>query len=184
MADGTRRAGGPDIGVPIDGAPVIRHARAPVGDRLSELALRSKAHWGYSDEFLDACRDELVYDDRYLDAHEVFVIEVGDRIVGFCSLESLGDGKIELGGLFVEPGFIGTGLGRTLMRHALAAARASGARVMVIHGDPNARYFYEASGAVEVGRVPSGSIPGRTLPLFEIDLRPGRPSEDRQTPDR
>ena len=105
----------------------------------------------------------------------MFVVEVCDRVVGFCTLESLEDARVELGGLFVEPGFIGTGLGRALMRHALAAARASGARIMVIHGDPNARAFYEASGAVEVGRVPSGSIPGRTLPLFEIDLGTIRP---------
>ena len=41
---------------------------------------------------------------------------------------------------------------------------------MVIHGDPHAAAFYEASGAVEIGRVESQSIPGRLLPLYEIDL--------------
>lgn len=166
-------------GARADEAPIIRDARAPDAERLSGLAMRSKAHWGYPDEFLAACRGELTYDERYLAAHRAFVVEAGDRIAGFCTLESLDHGRVELGGLFVEPEFIGTGLGRALMRHALSAARESGARIMVIHGDPNARPFYEASGAVEVGRVPSGSIPGRMLPVFEIDLQTDSPREDR-----
>jgi GNAT superfamily N-acetyltransferase len=169
---------GSSPGARIDETPIVRDARATDGEVLSRLAMRSKAHWGYPDEFLAACRGELTYDERYLAAHRVFIVEVGGRVAGFCTLESLDDDRVELGGLFVEPGFIGTGLGRALMRHALAAARAAGARIMVIHGDPNARPFYEASGAVEVGRVPSASVPGRTLPMFEIDLRANRPIED------
>ena len=178
MADTANPGDGSTPGARTDETPIVRDAHATDGEVLSVLAMRSKAHWGYPDEFLAACREELTYDERYLAAHRVFVVEVGDRVAGFCTLESLEDAKVELGGLFVEPGFIGTGLGRTLMRHALAAARASGARIMVIHGDPNARSFYEASGAVVVGRVPSGSIPGRTLPTFEIDLQTNRPIED------
>ena len=148
MADTANPGDGSTPGARTDETPIVRDAHATDGEVLSVLAMRSKAHWGYPDEFLAACREELTYDERYL------------------------------GGLFVEPAFIGTGLGRALMRHALAAARASGARTMVIHGDPNAGPFYEASGAVVVGRVPSGSIPGRTLPTFEIDLQTNRPIED------
>jgi GNAT superfamily N-acetyltransferase len=136
--------------------------------------MRSKAHWGYPDEFMEACRAELTYDSGYLAVHEVYVVEVGDHVAGFCSLERLDDERVELGGLFVEPALIGTGLGRALMQRALVAARAAGARSMVIHGDPHAAAFYEAAGAVDVGRVASNSIPGRFLPLYEIDLREER----------
>ena len=34
---------------------------------LSALALRSKAHWGYSKEFLKSCENELTYDPVQLD---------------------------------------------------------------------------------------------------------------------
>jgi hypothetical protein len=41
-----------------------RHIRPASPDEaalISSLAIRSKGHWGYSAEFLDACRDELTY---------------------------------------------------------------------------------------------------------------------------
>lgn len=41
---------------------------------------------------------------------------------------------------------------------------------MTIKCDPNAAGFYPAAGAKLVGERASGSIPGRDLPLFEIDL--------------
>lgn len=154
--------------------PVVRAALPADADVLTALAVRSKAHWGYPDEFMEACRAELTYDSGYLAAHEVYVVEVGDHVAGFCSLERLDDERVELGGLFVEPEFIGTGLGRALMRRALVAARDAGAHTMVIHGDPHAAAFYEASGAAQVGKVASCSIPGRFLPLYEIDLRGDR----------
>jgi hypothetical protein len=45
---------------------LIRSARATEADILTDLALRSKAHWGYDADFLEACRDELT-----VAAHEV-----------------------------------------------------------------------------------------------------------------
>lgn len=148
----------------------LRHADPSEAGLLTALALRSKAHWGYPDEFMAACRKELTYDGRYLSSHEVFVIETGGSVEGFCTLESLDGGDVELGGLFVEPRSIGKGLGRALLRHAIAAARGAGVRRMVVHTDPHAKDFYLACGAVEKGSVPSASIPGRDLPLLEIDL--------------
>ena len=37
----------------------IRLARLDEAEQLTQLALRSKASWGYSEEFMAACRDEL-----------------------------------------------------------------------------------------------------------------------------
>lgn len=41
---------------------LIRLARVTEAEILSDLALRSKAHWGYDAEFIEACRDELTVD--------------------------------------------------------------------------------------------------------------------------
>ena len=41
---------------------LFRIARADEHEEMSSLALRSKSHWGYSAEFLQACRAELTYD--------------------------------------------------------------------------------------------------------------------------
>lgn len=65
---------------------------------------------------------------------------------------------------------IGRGLGRTLIEHAKEKATDLGIRQLVIQGDANAEAFYKAAGGVRDGQRESGSIPGRFLPVFRIDL--------------
>ena len=148
----------------------IRRARAYEGSRLSEIALRAKAHWGYSVEFMEACRAELTVSADDLAAGAAFVVERDNRVVGFHLLERISDAAIELGHLFVEPEALGTGLGRALLDHACARASEVGCRVLVIQSDPNAEGFYRALGARRVGERESASIPGRQLPLLELPL--------------
>jgi hypothetical protein len=39
-----------------------------------------------------------------------------------------------------------------------------------IEADPNAVGFYRAMGAEQIGEAPSGSVPGRSLPLLAFKL--------------
>jgi hypothetical protein len=105
----------------------IREAFPDEARLLSDLALRSKAHWGYSQDFLDSCRPELTVDPAQIgsDDYQYFATVDEDVIIGFYALEHLDDGY-ELEALFVEPAHIGT--------------------------------------------RESASIPGRYLPLFEIEI--------------
>lgn len=136
---------------------------------LTGLVLRSKAYWGYDAEFMAACRDELTIAPGEVVARRVVVAEVGRRVVGVASLE--GDPPVgEVGLLFVEPDAIGAGVGRDLYHHVLATARASGFTRLRIEADPNAVSFYRAMGARAAGGGPSGSVPGRGLPVFAVDL--------------
>ena len=41
---------------------------------------------------------------------------------------------------------------------------------MTILADPNAAAFYQRMGARFLQDAPSDAIPGRTLPLYELDL--------------
>jgi GNAT superfamily N-acetyltransferase len=150
--------------------PVIRRARPLEAPLLSDLALRSKAHWGYTREFLDACRDELRVSAEDLEAHPTFVLESDDRLLGFYTLEHISPDAVELGHLFVEPDAIGAGLGLALVAHARDEARQRGYRKIVIQADPHAEGFYRAIGARKVGTRASSSIPGRELPLLEVSL--------------
>lgn len=149
----------------------IRHARPEDAPALTALALRSKAHWGYPQEFMEACRAELTYDEAYLSTHTVYVLEAGGRLTGFYSLERLSAEELEMGALFVEPEEIGHGYGRLLVEQALEAAREMGASTVVIQGDPHARGFYLAMGATLGGQAESGSIPGRMLPVFHLPVK-------------
>lgn len=144
-------------------AVTLRAARPDEASLLSELALRSKAHWGYDEAFLRACRDELTLRPEELSAQRATVAHVGDRVVGFYALAGQPpDGELTC--LFVEPDHIGTGVGHRLWQHAVATARAQGFERFAIESDPFAEAFYLRMGSVRIGSAPSGSIPGRLLP--------------------
>src|SRR6478736_5346151 len=104
-------------------ATVLRPARAGDEAELTELALRSKGHWGYSAEFLEACRPELTVRPGQLP--DILVADVGGVAAGFRMLTVDGD-RGELEALFVDPPFIGSGVGRQLMEEVLATATARG----------------------------------------------------------
>ena len=147
---------------------MLRPGRIDDCAALSRLALRSKAVWGYSREFLAQCAPELTVSPEHLP--HLFVIECGAQPVAFHALSQAAQQSAELEFLFVDPQHLRQGHGRTLLAHARRHARqALGAALIVIQGDPHADAFYRAAGARLVGERTSGSIPGRVLPLYELD---------------
>ena len=157
---------------------VVRAARPDEAQELSALALRSKGWWGYSASFLRACEAELTLTEA--DAARCVVIEVDGVVAGFHLLSASrgragvdGDGSAvgELDMLFVDPPFIGAGVGRILFEDARRRAAAAGWARLQIEADPHSRTFYERLGAVQVGERLCRSIPGNSLPLFELTLR-------------
>lgn len=148
----------------------VRRALPEEAAALSALAFRSKAHWGYSDDFMQACRAELTLSPRDIEAHPTFVAESCDEVVGFCNLERLSNDEVELGYLFVEPAAIRRGHGRRLLEHAVQQAVRLGFRRLIIQGDPHAEAFYRMAGGEQIGFRASASVPGRDLPMFRIDL--------------
>lgn len=147
----------------------FRTARADEAPLLSDLALRSKGHWGYSPEFLESCRAELTYSPQLCASGTVVVAERAHQVLGFYRLIA-DEPEFGLESLFVDPPAIGTGVGRALLGRALREAEALGAQAVSLVADPNAEPFYASQGAVRTGEVPSASIPGRMLPLMRFDL--------------
>ncbi|KND28808.1 GCN5 family acetyltransferase [Streptomyces europaeiscabiei] len=147
----------------------IRAGEAAEAAALTELALRSKDHWEYDAEFLAACREELTVRPADVAARRTAVAEEDGRILGFTTLDGEPP-RGALGMMFVEPDAIGRGVGRRLFAHTMDEARRLGFTRLTIDADPNAEPFYRAMGAVRIGATPSGSIPGRELPLLEVAL--------------
>lgn len=133
------------------------------------MALRSKAVWGYDVAFMDACKAELTLTSADLRDTHLQVAEDGEGIIGFVQVE-IGGAVADLAKLFIEPARLRTGAGRRLFDWAVETARARGATRMTIEADPGAAPFYRRMGARDLGTAPSGSIPGRRLPLLEMTL--------------
>lgn len=147
----------------------FRPATSAEAEPLSELALRSKAHWGYAPDFLEVCRAELTIDSSQIATSRIIVADHLGRVVGFYSL--LGEPPVgELGHFFVEPSWMGRGVGRSLWCHMSTAASTLGFNRIRIESDPGATPFYEAMGAQRIGSVQSGSVEGRRLPLLNYPV--------------
>ena len=136
---------------------------------LSALCLRSKAVWGYGNDFMDACRGELTIEPYELQSSSIAVAEANGKIVGVAQLQVTGS-EADLLKLFVDPTMLRGGVGMRLFHWATSEATALGAHRMVIEADPDAAPFYRRMGAKDCGFAPSGSIPGRMLPKLVTEL--------------
>jgi GNAT superfamily N-acetyltransferase len=147
----------------------VRDARPDECAALTALALASKAHWGYDDAFMTACRAELTLEPADLQRARVRVADRGGVIVGFAGVALAPEPELEW--LFVAPDAMGAGVGRLLLDDVSRLARAAGVQRLRIESDPHAEAFYVGLGARRIGHAASASVPGRVLPLLTLDVR-------------
>jgi GNAT superfamily N-acetyltransferase len=154
------------------GQITIRPALTSEADALSALCFRSKAYWGYDDDFMERVRGELTITPQQIETGRVLAAVGEDgRLLGMASVAPLPqEGEYDLVHMFVDVGVMNIGAGRALFFAAAARARAKGATRLVIAAEPNAVEFYRRMGALDAGQVPSDSLPGRLLPLLHYEL--------------
>jgi GNAT superfamily N-acetyltransferase len=121
---------------------------------------------------MHACQQELTVTPEAIDATDAHyrVAVKQTELVGFYSLEGQSGDRIALSSMFIDPQYIGKGIGRQLMERALTHAAQLGSSILTIQSDPNASAFYQAAGAELCGESESDSIPGRMLPMLQIRL--------------
>ena len=142
----------------------MRVARAADVERLRELTFESKAHWGYDRDFVRRWTDGL----GFPTGCERWVAEEDGMIVAWAGLTPPRDGVAILDHLWVDPAWIGRGLGTRLFRLAAERARELGAERMEWGAEPNAAGFYEKAG----GRFLRDHVSewGRITPWMGLDL--------------
>lgn len=148
--------------------PVIRPARIDEAPVLHDLTQRSVMHWGYPPEFLDWEPESIAVTPEFLREAISAVMEIDGEVTGYYSLVQKSE-RLFLDKLFVDPTWIGTGLGKRLWLHAVAKARAMGATTLHIDADPNAAPFYAAMGARHTGEIEM-DWPDWSLQVFEFPL--------------
>jgi GNAT superfamily N-acetyltransferase len=145
----------------------IRRGSAGEGARLKEIAIASKGHWGYPPARVREWADGGDFERATLERLALFVAESGGRTIAWASVESRG-AVAWLADLWVEPAWIGKGVGSQLFRRAAEHARVTGARALEWEAEPNALGFYERMGGRYVRD--STSEWGRTLSVMGVDL--------------
>ncbi len=147
----------------------IRYAQKGEAVAITDLKMISKASNGYTQAFMDACRDELTVTESDIENFEIWVAIDKSKIVGMLDIQ-FGQQPGILEALFVDPDAKGLGIGRLLFEKCLSRAKALGVDEFVLDSDPEAQAFYEKMGMQKTGEVPSGSIAGRFLPRMTMIL--------------
>jgi GNAT superfamily N-acetyltransferase len=149
----------------------IRQALPDEAGAITDLAIRSKAYWGYDASFMADAAASMVITAADIGVGGVWLLEIDDRPAGFYRLRQASDGHAVLEDLFLDPSVIGQGAGRRLWDHAVDEARRLDAIDIELESDPNAVGFYERMGAERIGERESPVRPGRMLPVMRIRLR-------------
>ncbi|MEY9972139.1 N-acetylglutamate synthase-like GNAT family acetyltransferase [Lysinibacillus sp. RC46] len=146
---------------------LIRTAKIQDCYLLSNLAYKSKAYWGYTEDFLQQCKDDLTVTKEYIEKNPVYVMESDNKIVAFYSFTI---NELKLDALFIDPDYIGKGLGRMIWDHLLNKAKELGISEFTLDSEPNAEGFYLKMGAKNIGSTPSTVFPDRQLPLMKVNV--------------
>jgi GNAT superfamily N-acetyltransferase len=149
---------------PAEAGLSIRRANPGDAEDLTAIAHRAKRHWGYGDELIALWSGELTFTPEAIARSPVYLAEAEGCRMGVYALEGASSER-ELEHLWVDPQFMGRGVARALLAHALEQARADGASRIWIVSDPNAEEFYRHMGARRVGEVAS-TPEGRKLPVL------------------
>ena len=136
---------------------------------LTEITLKSKAIWGYTDEQLKSWTEELTVSEKMIEKLIVYKFVSETKIVGFYILNQPKEKIIELEFLFVLPDYIGKGIGNQLIQHAFKKATSLNSLTIFLVADPNAVSFYQSKGFEIIDRKES-SVPNRILPVLHKTL--------------
>ena len=138
-------------------------------EKLTEIALKSKAYWGYSKAEIESWREDLTVTSKMFEDFSIYNFLVNNKIVGFYILNRVNIRTSFLEFLFVHPNYIQQGIGRKLLAHAIAFCIGGSSAILNVLSDPNAEAFYVKHGFKVIGRRES-SIPGRLLPEMELEF--------------
>ena len=148
----------------------IRKAKPEDTDKLSQIAFAAKAHWKYPEKWLELWKDALTVTPEVILENEVFAMSKENEIIGFYELK-IDEKMAALEHFWINPEYIGSGIGRKLFAHALEKAVSLNVEILNIVSDPNAEGFYKKMGAKRIGDIVT-EVEGREriLPLMQIVL--------------
>src|SRR5215468_4751437 len=103
----------------------IRRARRADCAELTRIAHAAKRHWGYPAALMRLWRDDLTIAPQQIDRFAAYCMIDGRAVLGFYAASRRG-AAAELEHLFVDPPYIGSGVGRALLAHLVRRLQRSG----------------------------------------------------------
>lgn len=149
--------------------PSLEIVRAQPHDAatLKLIAIAAKSYWGYPEHLVAEWAATPIISPMDIAYSPVYVAYDAQQAIGWYRLLTDRSPAI-LEDLWVMPSWIGRGIGRALLAHAIAQCQARGIAQMDLEADPNAVGFYLRMG----GRIIGESISEwqRLVPRIRFDL--------------
>jgi len=143
----------------------IRDSHESDAAALTDIRVKSKGYWGYSNEVLEAWRPAMQITADYIRLHLVRNIYVDGLLVGFYAIAR--EDTDLLDHLWLLPSSIGKGVGQRAMLHVIATAQQLGIKSLRIISDADAAGFYLKLGAKKTDEFFS-PVQNRMLPVLEL----------------
>jgi GNAT superfamily N-acetyltransferase len=161
----------------VGSSPRLRRVEQRDLARLREITVAAKAHWGHDLDWVRRWVSTGDFPAVALERGETYLAELDEAVAGWSALVLRGEtGWLE--DLWVDPPFMGRGVGRALFLHSADRAHALGALRLEWEADLDAVGFYERMGGRRLRDSPTTEL-GRVLPIMALDLgrlRTGRRS--------
>lgn len=138
-------------------------------NQLTQIALKSKAFWGYSDAQIESWREDLTITPKMFEDWNIYKYSIDNEIAGFYILNRANIRTSFLEFLFVAPKFIKKGIGTKLLNHAKEYCVDGSSAILNVLSDPNAESFYAKHGFKVIAKRES-SVKGRFLPEMEFEI--------------
>jgi ribosomal protein S18 acetylase RimI-like enzyme len=111
---------------------------------------------------------------KYIFNSEIYVLEQDDRIIGVYVLQAVGEDEVEIKNIAVAANHQGRGIGRFLLRDAVARAIAGGFKAIIVGtGDASTRQLrlYRGEGFEAFGLRKNYFVDNYPKPIYENRMR-------------
>lgn len=136
---------------------------------LTDLTVRSKSFWNYSEHQIKEWLPVLTISEAYIEEKEVYKLVKDDEIIAYYAYVANSPNVVLLDNMFVLPEYIGKGLGKKMMNDFLQRVKPQGCSKVILYSDPNSEGFYHSFGFEVIGQEKT-SIVGRFLPIMSKAL--------------
>jgi N-acetylglutamate synthase-like GNAT family acetyltransferase len=145
-------------------------ARVTDCELLTDIAVRSKKYWNYTDSLIEIWKNDLEVTAEYIKQNIVYKIFCNDLLIGFYGLKFNNQFDCyEIDHLWLSPENINKGYGKVIFKHIKDQLLNKNQLKTIVILDPNSSGFYEKMKGKLVGQVQS-KVNGRLLPIYEFDL--------------
>ncbi|MFV0305218.1 MAG: GNAT family N-acetyltransferase [Moheibacter sp.] len=121
-------------------------------EELSNVAIRSKRHWGYSKEAMELWNQNLTITEGFLKTHTVIKATLEDEIVGFFALEEIKP-TTRIAQYWVDTPYMRKGYGSAMFKYLKEFLNQHHVEKATVVLDPNGLAFFEKKGAKVLDKI-------------------------------